>query len=165
MLLLGKPGLLKATNGDSALTLAKLLLKKRETISAEIVLKHAIDRYPAKVSLLTKFAEVKFTQKKYKAALTALSVMSPPLATHPTYYSLMARCYMETDKTEQAVELYEQIVSKFPHQSKWWVGLGLALQANHEGTSAVEAYNKALSLGGLSPEVVLFVKDQIRQFS
>jgi MSHA biogenesis protein MshN len=48
---------------------------------------------------------------------------------------------------------------------QWWMGLGISLQADQHLPEAREAYNRARSTGGLTPELRSFVDRKIEQLA
>ncbi|HEX5311627.1 tetratricopeptide repeat protein [Aquabacterium sp.] len=60
-----------------------------------------------------------------------------------------------------AAQAYEQALRTRPDNATWWLGLGVAWQAQGQGAQAKEAFYRAYRLGQLSPDVQAWLEQQL----
>jgi MSHA biogenesis protein MshN len=62
---------------------------------------------------------------------------------------------------EQAVTAYEQALRTRPDNPTWWLGLGVALDAQGNKATAIEAYTRARTLGTLRPDLQAWLSQKL----
>tara|TARA_R110002167_G_scaffold335622_1_gene542979 strand:+ start:2668 stop:3828 length:1161 start_codon:yes stop_codon:yes gene_type:complete len=102
-------------------------------------------------------------QGKHNLALYTLSADLPDVANYPEYYVLLAAYYQRYGTAKEAKKTYSVLVDYDETVADWWAGLGLAADRNNEKEKALYAYQQALELSGLSPELLTFVKPRLKQ--
>lgn len=60
-----------------------------------------------------------------------------------------------------AAQAYEQALRTRPDNATWWLGLGVAWQAQGQGAQARQAFYRAYRLGQLSPDVQAWLEQQL----
>jgi MSHA biogenesis protein MshN len=50
-----------------------------------------------------------------------------------------------------------------PRAGLWWMGMGISLQADNRSAEALDAFRRAKSAGGLSPDLLAFVDQRMKQ--
>lgn len=68
-----------------------------------------------------------------------------------SYYDLLGQYYLEEKKMEDALNVYEYLVSHAPTETTYWVRLGLAALFLQDFTKAESAYQKAVNLDPTNP--------------
>lgn len=91
-------------------------------------------------------------------ALTALQAIDRPSA---EAQGLRAGLLAKTGHYAQAAQAYESALKVQPDNSTWWLGLGVALNAQGQQAMAREAFIRARKLGQLSPDVQAWLDQQI----
>lgn len=102
-------------------------------------------------------------QGKHNLALYTLSADLPDVENYPEYYVLLAAYYQRYGTAKEAKQTYSVLVDYDETVADWWAGLGLASDRNDEKEKAMYAYQQALELPGLSPELLKFVKPRLMQ--
>jgi tetratricopeptide (TPR) repeat protein len=102
-------------------------------------------------------------QGKHNLALYTLSADLPAVENYPEYYVLLAAYYQRYGTAKEAKASYSVLVDYDETVADWWAGLGLASDRNNEKAKALYAYQQALELPGLSPELLNFVKPRLNQ--
>lgn len=74
---------------------------------------------------------------------------------------LKAGLLARTGRYAPATAAYEQALKTRPDNATWWLGLGVALNAQGQGTMAKEAFLRARTLGQLSPDVQAWLDQQL----
>ena len=98
-----------------------------------------------------------------KFALYTLSSDLPDVAVYPDYYVLLAAYYQRYGTAQEAKKTYSLLVDYDETMADWWAGLALAADRNNEKEKAFYAYQQALDLRGLSPELLNFVRPRLKQ--
>lgn len=76
-------------------------------------------------------------------------------------WGLKAGLLVRNGLHEQAVAAYEQALRSRPTNSTWWLGLGLALDAQGNKSTAREAFNRASTLGTLRADLQAWVEQRL----
>jgi MSHA biogenesis protein MshN len=63
----------------------------------------------------------------------------------------------------EASDHFAAALRTVPNNSVWWMGLGISQAADGHGDNAKEAFNRARSSGGLTPELAQYVEQRLRQ--
>lgn len=74
---------------------------------------------------------------------------------------LKAGLLAKTGRYAPAVSAYEQALKARPDNATWWLGLGVAWQAQGQADMAKQAFVRARRLGQLSPDVQAWLDQQI----
>lgn len=91
-------------------------------------------------------------------ALTALQQIDRPTV---DALGLKAGLLAKTGRYAPAVAAYEQALKTRPDNATWWLGLGVAWQAQGQADMAKQAFVRARRLGQLSPDVQAWLDQQI----
>jgi MSHA biogenesis protein MshN len=75
----------------------------------------------------------------------------------------MAALQARLGQHPQAITHYQTALRLTPNSGVWWMGLGLSLQAVGRNAEAVEALQRARSGENISPELLAFVEQRLRQ--
>lgn len=91
-------------------------------------------------------------------ALTALQQIDRP---NGDALGLKAGLLAKTGRYAPAAAAYEQALKTRPDNATWWLGLGVAWQAQGQADMAKQAFVRARRLGQLSPDVQAWLDQQI----
>ena len=98
-----------------------------------------------------------------KMALYILNSELPEIKQYPDYYVLLAAYYQRFGWHKEALKTYTALVEYDDTVADWWVGLALAADRTQDFRQAALAYELALELPGLTPELSNFVKNRLKQ--
>lgn len=98
-------------------------------------------------------------------AVGQLLIAPPRIHEHPEYYGLLAGLYQKQQRHDLAIQMYWDLVELFPNNSRWWTALGISLESTQADQMALDTYLRALSVGGLEPELRDFVNKRVKQLS
>ena len=76
----------------------------------------------------------------------------PAVAVDPELHQLLAGAYRQLGENFLAAQTWRNLLVYDPQRAAYWAGLGDVLVADGQPGEARKAYQKALALGGLSPE-------------
>lgn len=71
----------------------------------------------------------------------------PALA--PDVHALASAYLQRAGRHERAIERYQAILRLHPDESRWWMGLGISLEALNQKAEALDAYRIAMRVGEL----------------
>lgn len=97
-------------------------------------------------------------QGQSEPALDVLRTIDRPT---PEMQGLQAGLLARTGQYAPAVVAYGQALKQRPNNATWWLGLGVALQAQGQSAVAKEAFGRARRLGTLSADVQAWLEQQM----
>ena len=99
------------------------------------------------------------------AALDTLKRSLPFAGEHLDYRALLAGVLQREQRYREAAEQYQLALQSAPDNSVWWMGLGIALQADSQPVQARAAFERAKGLQTLSPQLQAFVERKLVQLA
>lgn len=99
------------------------------------------------------------------AALDTLKRSLPFAADHLDYRAFLAGVLQREQRYREAAEQYQLALQAAPDNSVWWMGLGIALQADNQVAPARAAFERAKGLQTLSPQLQAFVERKLVQLA
>ena len=79
------------------------------------------------------------------------------------YQSLLATVAQQVQQLPAAINAYQQLVALQPKQAKWYLGLAIAFDQNSQFSNAFNAYQQALTIGGLSLQIQQFAQQRMTE--
>ncbi len=79
------------------------------------------------------------------------------------YHAFFATLLQGQGKHAEAITHYITALRSNPSAPSWLIGAGISLAADNKLNDAVEAFQRALDVGGLSPELTRFADAQVQQ--
>lgn len=99
------------------------------------------------------------------AALDTLKRSLPFAGDHLDYRAFLAGVLQREQRYRDAAEQYQLALQAAPDNSVWWMGLGIALQADGQLVQARAAFERAKGLQTLSPQLQAFVERKLVQLA
>ena len=99
------------------------------------------------------------------AALDTLMRSLPYAADNGDYRAFLAGVLQREQRYREAAEHYQLALQTAPDNSVWWMGLGIALQADNHLAQARQAFERAKGLQTLSPQLQAFVERKLVQLT
>ena len=94
-------------------------------------------------------------------ALETLMRTLPYAAGNGPYQAFLAAVLERAGRHTEAAEYYRLALQAAPQNGLWWMGLGVALQADKQTVPAHDAFAHARAASGLTPELHAFVEHQL----
>jgi MSHA biogenesis protein MshN len=138
-----------------------LLLQQKNNTAAKSVIDAGLELHPDNLIFVKLKAHLLVDEDKITEAISLLEDAAPPLMDNPDYHAFVAALYQREGKSALAASLYKQLLSLQPSNAKWWVGLGVALDAMGSHSQALEAYTNATNTNGLNPELKAYAESQL----
>ena len=147
-------------------TLVRLLLEAQRPDEAarQLQLSLALDpKQPAQAMMLARLQLDKANGGA--AALDTLTRSLPYAADNGDYRAFLAGVLQREQRYREAAEHYQLALQTAPDNSVWWMGLGIALQADNHPAQARQAFERAKGLQTLSPQLQAFVERKLVQLT
>ena len=147
-------------------TLVRLLLEAQRPDEAarQLQLSLALDpKQPAQAMMLARLQLDKTNGGP--AALDTLMRSLPYAADNGDYRAFLAGVLQREQRYREAAEQYQLALQTAPDNSVWWMGLGIALQADNHPAQARQAFERAKGLQTLSPQLQAFVERKLVQLA
>jgi len=147
-------------------TLVRLLLEAQRPDEAarQLQLSLALDpKQPAQAMMLARLQLDKANGGA--AALDTLMRSLPYAADNGDYRAFLAGVLQREQRYREAAEQYQLALQTAPDNSVWWMGLGIALQADNHPAQARQAFERAKGLQTLSPQLQAFVERKLVQLT
>lgn len=154
---------LKLDNGhrEARTLLARLLIQARRSNEAERLLQDGLNLHPDASADAMLLARLRVEHGEVAAALETLRAYAPHAQQKPDYRAFMGTLAQRLGRHNEAVTDYQAALQLVPANAAWWVGLGISLQAAGHEAEAKSAYQRALALGMLTPEMQRFAEQRL----
>jgi len=96
-------------------------------------------------------------------AIDTLMRTLPYAAGNGEYHAFLAGVLQREGRVHEAAEHYQAALKRSPGNGVWWMGLGIALQADKRDAESRAAFMQAQASGTLSPELQAFVERRLGQ--
>ena len=149
---------------DARLALAGLLLQGRQLAEAESVLRDGLELNPRQPGFAMMMARLQVEKGDTEGAVETLRKTLPYATGNPDYQAFIAALLLQQARYTDAVEHYRTALNLKP-AGVWYMGLGMSLQALHRLPEAQDAFQQALTSGGLTPELQTFVEQRLKQIT
>jgi MSHA biogenesis protein MshN len=143
--------------------LVGLLLENRRIDEAQQLLQEGLSLAPDRSAYAILLARIQVERGDVQGAHDLLSKHAGGAANNADYHAFDAALLQRLGRHKEAVSEYEAALRLAPGAGVWWMGLGISLQADNRGTEALDAYRRAKSVGGLSPDLLAFVDQRMKQ--
>lgn len=141
--------------------LASLLFSQGNYAQSKQVLIQGIELHPARNDLRLMLARLYIVQKESLKALNILAEFQPSADNKTEYLAYRASLAQQLMQTELAKSDYQTLTIIEPDNAQWWLGLAIIRDQLGEFTIALQAYNKANTLGQLDTSVNDFIQQRI----
>ncbi len=143
----------------SSKVLASLWLSRGEYSRADEVLDAALGAAPGDIELRTLKARSLLAREDHAGAVDWLMQVKPDLDRHPQYYALLGFAARRNQQYQLSAQTYRGLVASDERRGDWWVGLGIALDAQGNTGAAKQAFQRAVA----SPQISAALKQYARQ--
>jgi MSHA biogenesis protein MshN len=99
------------------------------------------------------------------SGIETLTRSLPYAGNHADYHAFLAGALEREQRHREAAEQYQAALRIAPANGVWWMGLGMALQADKRNAEALEAFQRARASGALSAELQVFVERRLQQLA
>lgn len=137
---------------------AVLMFEARRLDEAGALLRAGLDRTPQQPRLAYLLARL---MAETGDADGALALLPANTALAGEAHGLRAALLARQGRYREALPAYEAALRQDPNNAAWWLGLGLALEANEQIDLARQALRRARAFGTLRPDVQTYVEQKL----
>ncbi|MCC7703908.1 tetratricopeptide repeat protein [Janthinobacterium sp. GW460P] len=147
-------------------TLVRLLLEAQRPDEAARQLQLSLTLDPKQPAQAMMLARLQLDKTNGGAvALDTLMRSLPYAADSGEYHAFLAGVLQREQRYREASEHYQLALQAAPDNSVWWMGLGIALQADNHPAQARQAFERAKGLQTLTPQLQAFVERKLVQLA
>lgn len=107
-------------------------------------------------------ARAQLEQGNLNLAVATLNSQVPPVEDGVEYRITLATLLQQAGKTDESAGHWSELIEYDDNQPTWWLGLAMALDAGGRANSAVRAYAQAVTMPGLSDNLVNYAKQRLQ---
>lgn len=141
--------------------LAALLVEQRLYHQAELLLQEGLNLNVEQYGFAMALARLQVERGDTQAALDTLYKSLPHATDNAGYQAFLAALLQRAEQHKKAIEHY-QTALRLKHSGAWLVGLGISLHAENRLAEAQEAFGRAKTSGDITPDLSVFVEQQLR---
>lgn len=142
--------------------LVKLLLEARRSDEAMQTLQEGLQGLPAQSGWAMALARLQAERGDFASAWQTLNRSMPAGGASADYQGFAGHVLHRLGRSKDATEHYQLATRLAPGDGRWWLGLGLAHDAEGRVTEARDALQRAKASGTLSPELLVVVEQKLR---
>lgn len=151
------------SNGNARQMLANLLVESNSLLDAAALLREGTRLNPERSDMWMKLARLELEQGDSAAALAYLESGLASASADPGYHAFYAALLQRAQRHGDAVNEYVVALRSDPTMPNWLVGVAISLQAVGRTPEAVDALQRAMDSGRLSPPLRSYVEERLDQ--
>ena len=142
--------------------LLRQLLDARKTDEAMVVLQDGLDILPTQTGWAVSLARLQFEHGELAAADRTLTRSQGYAEANADYAGFQGHLKSRLGAQRQAIAHYQRATRLAPGEGRWWLGLGLACEADSRVAEARDALRRALATGTLNAELAAVAEQHLR---
>lgn len=142
--------------------LARLLIELRRFDEAAAILAEGLSSQPGQIAWAMTLARLQVERGDLATAARTLQVSQPYAGDNADYLGFHGHVLHRQGQHKAAAEAYQAAARIAPSEGRWWLGLGLALEADARQAEAREAFLRARASGSLNADLVTLVEQKLR---
>lgn len=142
--------------------LSRLLISGQQYQQAEQMLIKGLELTPGQPLLTRLFARTKIDQGQDRLAIAILDQADSNYTLDAESKALLAGLYQRTGRYQDSASYYQRALAIQPDQGKWWLGLGIALEAQSDWAASSHAYQRAISSTQLEPRLRHYAQQRLQ---
>lgn len=145
--------------------LAGLLIEEKRLDEAATCLQAGLEIEPLNLDMAMRLARLQLDQGNLREAIRTLQKVASVSDGEASYQGFLAALLQRDLRFHDAAEHYAQALRSVPQNGLWWMGYGMALQADKQHEAALEAFRQALDSPMLSVSLRAFVDQRMAQMT
>jgi len=141
--------------------LAGLMLQQGHWREAQQLLEQGIDTVPAHYPFAQLLARVYVEHGADQKALAVMESSQRAGVENPDYLAFLAALYQRVGKHAEAIKAYNGALTLNPQEGRWWLGMGISLEAAQDWNTAGSAYQRAIESGVLEDKLLTYVRERL----
>ena len=143
-------------------TLLSILVDQKQWDEAQALLRDGLELMPAQTSWAITLARVQVERGRAADAWDTLQKYMSFGETNADYQGFAAVLLQRLEKPREAAAHYQAALQLKPNDARWWLGLGVALEADGRSDEARKAFQKARGAEGLTPDMIALIEKKLR---
>ena len=144
-------------------TLVALLIDSKRQDEAVRKLQDGLSLDPSQTGMAMLLARLQVERGDVHGGVETLQRSLSYASERADYRAFLAALQQREGRHKEAIDNYSVAVRKSPQTGVWWMGMGISLQAENRGADAQEAFNRAKATNSLTPELLAFVEQKLKQ--
>jgi MSHA biogenesis protein MshN len=140
--------------------LAAMLIDRRESRQAQVILQEGLALDPAQSAFATMSARLSLAAGDAEGAVKTLQAAAIDQAP-PELHAMLAGVLSRLRRDREALTHWNAALQRNPAQANWWLGLGVSLEADGRAQDARTAFERALGVPGLRPEAADYARERL----
>lgn len=142
--------------------LLRLLLDMRKNDEAMLVLQEGLELQPAQTGWAMSLARLQLEHGDLAAADRTLARSQAYAEANADYAGFQGHLKSRLGAQRLAVGHYQRAARLAPNEGRWWLGLGLALEADGHLPEAKDAFRRGMASGTLSADLSAIAEQHLR---
>jgi MSHA biogenesis protein MshN len=142
--------------------LVRLLIEQRRNDEAMALLAEGLVAQPGQIAWAMTLARLQVDRGDLAAAARTLQGSQSFAAGNADYQGFSGHVQHRLGQPKEAIGYYQSAARIAPSDGRWWLGLGLALEADHRAIDAREAFLRARASGSLNADLLAVVDQKLR---
>ncbi|MFA6312364.1 MAG: tetratricopeptide repeat protein [Sterolibacterium sp.] len=143
-------------------TLLSMQAEQKQWEEVQTVLKEGLELMPEQISWAMALARIQVERGKLPEAWETLQKHMAHGEKSADYQGFAGVLLQRMQKPHEASFYYQAAVQLKPNEARWWLGLGLAHEAEGKGSEAREAFQRARNSAGVTPEMAAAIDKKLR---
>lgn len=143
-------------------TLLSMQAEQKQWEEVQAVLKEGLDLMPEQISWAMALARIQVERGKLPEAWETLQKHMIHADKSADYQGFAGVLLQRMQKPHEATLYYHAAVQIKPNEGRWWLGLGLAYEADGKPAEAREAFQRARNSSGVTPEMAAAIDKKLR---
>lgn len=143
-------------------TLLSLLAEQKQWDEVQSLLKEGLDLMPTQIAWAMALARIQVEGGNATAAWETLQKYMAYGEKNADYQGFAGVLLQRLQKSREAALHYQAAVQIKPNEGRWWLGMGLAYEADGRAAEARDAFQHARGAGGLTPEMLAVIDKKLR---
>lgn len=143
-------------------TLLSLMAEQKQWDEAQTLLKEGLELMPQQIAWAMALARIQVERDNAAGAWDTLLKYMVYGEKSADYRGFSGVLLQRLQKPKEAAIHYQAAVQLKPTEGRWWLGLGLAYEADGRKTEARDAFQHAKGTIGLSPEMLAVIEQKLR---
>jgi MSHA biogenesis protein MshN len=143
--------------------LVDIYFAQNNPTTAMRLLESGISMFPQQWEFYVILSQIQTAIKAYDEALTTVAMIPDSSSWARDKWIAQTDLAQNSKNFVLAEEAYRNLLVSESTQSRWWMGLGYALDSQQKYPQAAQAYRSALSYEGLSTSAMTFIEKRLDQ--
>jgi MSHA biogenesis protein MshN len=140
-----------------------VLLDAKKNGEAEQVLQEGLRLNPNQPGFAMALASLQYERGDIAGSIETMQKAAPAAQASPDYLARLAGLLQRQSRHKEAVDYYQAALRLAPGSGVWLMGMGISLQSLNRNSDAAEAFRRAKSSNTLSPDLLAFVDQRLKQ--